>query len=68
MVLTGLGTDAQAGIRAIRHCGGTVFAQNEATAEHFGMPEAAIDTGLVDAVLPLEDLASAVLNHVNAHQ
>jgi two-component system chemotaxis response regulator CheB len=64
VVLTGKGTDAQAGIRAIRYCGGTVFAQSEATAEHFGMPGAAIETGLVDAVLPLDELARAVQKHV----
>jgi two-component system chemotaxis response regulator CheB len=68
VVLTGKGTDAQAGIRAIRYCGGTVFAQSEATAEHFGMPGAAIDTGLVDAVLPLDELAQAVANHVGTQQ
>jgi two-component system chemotaxis response regulator CheB len=68
VVLTGTGTDAQAGIRAIRHSGGTVFAQNEASAEHFGMPGAAIDTGLVDAVLPLDELAQAVISHVLTHR
>jgi two-component system chemotaxis response regulator CheB len=68
VVLTGKGTDAQAGIRAIRYCGGTVFAQSEATAAHFGMPGAAIDTGLVDAVLALDELAHAVQKHVATHQ
>jgi two-component system chemotaxis response regulator CheB len=66
VVLTGRGTDAQAGIRAIRHCGGAVFAQSEATSEHFGMPGAAIDTGLVDAVMPLSDVAEAIEDHVAA--
>jgi two-component system chemotaxis response regulator CheB len=68
VVLTGRGTDAQAGIRAIRHCGGTVFAQDEATSEHFGMPGAAIHTGLVDAVVPLSDLSDAIVLHVASHQ
>jgi two-component system chemotaxis response regulator CheB len=68
VVLTGKGNDAQAGIRAIRYCRGTVFAQSEATAEHFGMPGAAIETGLVDAVLPLDELAQAVQDHVATHR
>jgi two-component system chemotaxis response regulator CheB len=68
VVLTGTGTDAQAGIRAIRYCEGTVFAQSEATSEHFGMPGAAIDTGLVNAVLPLSELAHAIEDHVASHQ
>jgi two-component system, chemotaxis family, protein-glutamate methylesterase/glutaminase len=67
VVLTGKGTDAQAGIRAIRHCGGTVFAQNEATSEHFGMPGAAIDTGLVDAIVPLAELPQAIHDHIATH-
>jgi two-component system chemotaxis response regulator CheB len=68
VVLTGKGTDAQAGIRAIRHCGGTVFAQSEATSAHFGMPSAAIDTGLVDAVLPLDELAKAIQDHISSQR
>lgn len=67
VVLTGKGTDAQAGIRAISHCQGTVFAQSQLSAEHFGMPGAAIDTGLVHRVLPLHDIPHAVADHVRAH-
>lgn len=68
VVLTGTGTDAQAGIRAIRHCGGAVFVQNQASSAHFGMPAAAIDTGLVDAVLPLDELAQAIQDHASTHR
>jgi two-component system chemotaxis response regulator CheB len=64
VVLTGSGHDAQAGIRAVHRCGGTVLAQDEASAEHFGMPGAAITTGLVHAVHPLPRLAHAVLEHL----
>jgi two-component system chemotaxis response regulator CheB len=64
VVLTGKGTDAQAGIRAVAHCGGTVFAQDEPTSAHYGMPGAAIGTGLVDAVLPLPEIAGAIRDHV----
>ncbi|OBB96482.1 chemotaxis protein CheB [Mycobacterium sp. 852002-40037_SCH5390672] len=66
VVLTGTGTDAQAGIRAIRHCGGTVFAQDQISAAYFGMPSAAIDTGVVHAVLPLDQIANAIQAHVDA--
>ncbi|WIV59154.1 chemotaxis protein CheB [Amycolatopsis nalaikhensis] len=67
VVLTGHGRDAQAGIRAIRHCGGTVFAQDHATSADFGMPGAAIATGLVDDVLSLPDIAAAIRAHVERH-
>ncbi len=64
VVLTGQGHDAQAGIRAVHRCGGTVLAQDEATAEHFGMPSAAIATGLVHAVHPLSELPGAITARV----
>ncbi len=67
VVLTGKGSDAQAGIRAIAHCGGTVFAQDEGTATDFGMPGAAIGTGLVQAVLPLTGIAGAIQGHVRRY-
>jgi hypothetical protein len=41
------------------------FAQSEASSEFFGVPGAAIDTGPVDAVVPLTDLAQAIEAHVN---
>jgi two-component system chemotaxis response regulator CheB len=63
-VLTGHGHDAQAGIRAVHRCGGLVLAQDEATAEAFGMPAAAIATGLVHAVLPLAELPAVITERV----
>jgi two-component system, chemotaxis family, protein-glutamate methylesterase/glutaminase len=68
VVLTGKGHDAQAGIRAIHHCGGTVLAQDQATSEHFGMPSAAATTGLVDAVLPVQDIARRIYAHVTTYE
>jgi chemotaxis response regulator CheB len=41
----------------VRH----VLAQDEATSQYFGMPGAAILAGGVDAVLPLDALASSVI-------
>jgi two-component system chemotaxis response regulator CheB len=67
VVLTGEGTDAQVGIRAVTHCGGTVFAQDEATSAHFGMPGAAIATGDVHRVLALPDLSPAIVAATRPH-
>ena len=44
--------------------GGTVIAQDEATAEFFGMPGAAIRSGSVDFVLPLDEIATALVTLV----
>ena len=52
------------GISAIKKMGGTVIAQDKGTSEFFGMPAAAIETGNVDFVLPLEDISSALLSLV----
>ncbi len=57
VVLTGSGHDGALGVTAIKQRGGTVVAQDEASSEFFGMPSAAIKTGAVDFVLPLEEMA-----------
>jgi two-component system chemotaxis response regulator CheB len=64
VVLTGTGSDGALGAEAIKRMGGTVIAQDEATAEFFGMPGAAIDTGSVDFVLPLDQIADALTSLV----
>jgi len=61
IVLSGSGRDGADGVLAIKAHGGTVIAQDEATAEHFGMPRAAIESGAVDMVLPVETIAATLL-------
>ena len=53
------------GLAAIKKMGGTVIAQDEASSEFFGMPGAAIDTGNVDFILPLEDIPGALVRLVH---
>lgn len=62
VVLTGTGSDGADGIRAIKLGGGLVLAQDKASAEHFGMPGAAIETGCIDRVLGLEEIAPALIS------
>jgi two-component system chemotaxis response regulator CheB len=60
VMLTGTGRDGATGVEAIKKMGGTVIAQDEGTSEFFGMPGAAIQTGVVDFVLPLKDIGPAL--------
>ena len=64
VVLSGSGGDGSMGVKAIKKMGGTVLAQDQSTSEFFGMPGAAIDSGSVDFVLPLEEIAPALVTLV----
>ncbi len=62
VVLTGTGSDGSMGVQAIKKMGGTVIVQDGA--QFSGMPMAAIQTGVVDFVLPLEDISNALVTLV----
>lgn len=66
VVLSGSGSDGAMGTRAIKKMGGTLIVQNKETAEFFGMPGAAIETGGVDFVLPLNEIPQALVSLVVA--
>jgi two-component system, chemotaxis family, protein-glutamate methylesterase/glutaminase len=66
VILSGLGRDGSRGAVELHEAGGTVFAQDQMTAEHFGMPSAAIEAGIVDRIVSIDDLASAVREFVSA--
>jgi two-component system chemotaxis response regulator CheB len=63
-ILTGMGNDGTSGARAIRQAGGLVLAQDEVSCVIFGMPAEAIKAGVVDQVLPIEEIYSAIEKQV----
>jgi two-component system chemotaxis response regulator CheB len=65
VVLSGTGRDGAMGVRAIKKMGGTVIVQDQKTAEFFGMPDAAQQTGIADFILPLPEIAPALRTLVN---
>jgi two-component system CheB/CheR fusion protein len=58
VILSGTANDGSAGVKAIKSEGGIVFAQDEASAAHGGMPHSAAATGTVDYILPPEKIAA----------
>jgi two-component system chemotaxis response regulator CheB len=58
VVLSGGGKDGASGIRAIKEAGGATLAQSPDSAEFRHLPEAVIETGCVDFVLPLEKMGA----------
>ena len=66
VILTGMGEDGAAGIKAIKAVGGRTIAQDKETSAVFGMPKRAIETGYVDEVLAIDDIPSGILNTARA--
>lgn len=64
VVLTGMGEDGVAGLQAVRRGGGRILAQDEQSCVIFGMPGAAVAAGLADQVLPLDAIASRLVELV----
>ncbi|WP_414708295.1 chemotaxis protein CheB [Pseudomonas sp. UBA6310] len=56
IVLSGNGSDGTVGLARIKEQGGVTMAQTPEDAEYEGMPRSAIETGLVDMVLPVTDM------------
>lgn len=61
VVLTGGDGDGSTGVGIIKDNGGMVIAQDRSTSQDFSMPESAIETGDVDFILPLNDIASKLM-------
>ena len=65
VVMTGMGQDGMRGCEVIRENGGYVLAQDEKSSVVWGMPGAVVDAGLADEVLPLNQLAEAVVRRAH---
>jgi two-component system chemotaxis response regulator CheB len=66
VVLTGAGRDGVQGCIDVNREGGTVIAQDKETSESFGMPGGAIRSGSARQVLPLDEIAPALVALVAA--
>ena len=61
VILTGMGNDGTAALQAMRAEGSKIIAEHQSTCVVYGMPKAAIESGCVDEILPLPEIAPALL-------
>jgi len=66
-ILTGMGNDGVAGLRALKALGAQVIAQDEATCTVFGMPHEAIRAAVVDSVRPLDRIAPTIVTALHSN-
>ena len=61
-----MGADGTAGIRALAENNNTMYtiSQNEQTCVVYGMPKAVYEAGLVNEVVPLTEIANAIVKNV----
>ena len=57
--MTGMGKDGVEGLKSIKSKGGYVIAQDEESCIVYGMPQAALEEGVVDSMVSLENISLA---------
>lgn len=64
VIMTGMGNDGTESLPAVKARGAAIIAEDQSTCTVYGMPKSAIETGLVDAVVPLNQIVKEILNHL----
>ena len=65
IIFSGMGSDGTLGLKAIKEKLGMVMVQDISSAKFNGMPQSAINTGLVDYIAPASNLHEKLLEYVN---
>ncbi|MFH2059436.1 MAG: chemotaxis protein CheB [Pseudomonadota bacterium] len=64
IILSGTASDGTLGIKAIKGEGGMAMVQQPDTAKYDGMPKSAVETGLIDFILPVEEMPDTLIQYV----
>jgi two-component system, chemotaxis family, protein-glutamate methylesterase/glutaminase len=68
VLLTGMGADGASGLLELRGRGGSTIVQDEGSSAVYGMPRAAALLGAADTILPLDEIAAAILRAVESRR
>ncbi|HEX9059818.1 MAG TPA: chemotaxis response regulator protein-glutamate methylesterase [Clostridia bacterium] len=69
VIMTGMGGDGSQGIKMLKkENDGFIIAQDEATSVIYGMPKVAVQTGSVDTVVPLGEIASQIMKKIRGQK
>jgi len=60
-----MGSDGAKGLRPLKRKGSYIIAQDENSSVVWGMPGSAVETGYVDKVLPLGEIADHIIRKIN---
>lgn len=63
IILSGSGSDGSAGLKVIKEAGGLTMVQAGETSRYDSMPRSAIATGLVDFILPVEEMPAQLAQY-----
>ncbi len=64
IILSGTGSDGSEGIRMIKDYDGFVLAQDLESADFVGMPQSALETGMVDLILPPAEMPLKIQDYI----
>ena len=65
LILTGMGNDGAAGLKAMKEAGAATLGQDEESSIVYGMPKVAFDIGAVDRQYPLDKISANLIRLVS---
>ena len=69
VIMTGMGGDGSEGIKKLKNVNkGFIIAQDEKSCVVYGMPKVAVQTGSVDAVVPLKDITKEIMKIIGGQK